>query len=87
MSGGDRLGVEVHGIRLLLEADHPPLIDYARSHLGGLVVDPLTWEREAHIKVRCHWTEAAGQDPAEVDDFLGAWLDHFSLSVVEGYAR
>ena len=56
------LGVRMHGVDLNLHAEHAPLIDYAREHLGGasgLATEPLA---EPDLEVRCLWSEGERDD-------------------------
>ena len=62
------LGVGMHGVRLNLHADHTPLVDYAREHLGGepaiaagsgLVTEP---HAEPDLEVHCLWSEGERHD-------------------------
>src|SRR5437762_7093654 len=50
------VGVRMHGVRLTLSSDHPPLVDYAREHLQGLVESPTV---APALEVRCLWSEGA----------------------------
>src|SRR6266508_3667717 len=54
MEAVDRLGVRIHGINLTLQVNNPRLIDYARDHLGSLIVAPV---EVPDLLVRCHWRD------------------------------
>jgi len=54
MEAVDRLGVRMHGINLTLQVNNPRLIDYARDHLGSLIVAPV---EVPDLVVRCQWDD------------------------------
>jgi hypothetical protein len=49
----NRIGVEMHGVHLTLEANHVPLLAYAIEHLNGLVRPPAA---APDLLVRCSWS-------------------------------
>jgi hypothetical protein len=58
------LGVRMHGVTLTLAANHQPLLDYAASHLNGLVAKPAG---KPDLAVQCVWSE--GEWDAKANPF------------------
>ncbi len=50
----ERLGIQMHGVNLTLEADNPRLINYASEHLQGMVTDTV---HTPELLVRCYWSQ------------------------------
>lgn len=67
------LGVRMHGVTLAFETDHEPLLDYARRHLHGLIVDDTS---VPHLRVRCFWSQG------EWDETANPFATHEPLNVI-----
>ena len=49
-----KIGVRMHGVALTLEANHSPLLAYAKEHLSSLTETPVS---SPDLVVRCNWTQ------------------------------
>ncbi len=56
-----KTGVQLHGVKLNLEANHPLLLDYALRHLNSLATAP--WPAP-DLAVKCLWSRPAGEQKA-----------------------
>ncbi|MGH7496931.1 MAG: hypothetical protein ACREOO_31670 [bacterium] len=56
-----KIGVRLHGVTLNLEADHPPLLDYAVTHLHGMVQPPYG---TPDLSVKCWWSQREWDEEA-----------------------
>jgi hypothetical protein len=56
------LGLTLHGVRLNLHANHAPLIDYAREHLGAGSALAAAPHAEPELEVRGLWSEGERDD-------------------------
>lgn len=58
---GNRLGVRMHGVKLILESEHAPLLAYAAEHLHNLV-EPASANPD--LVVRCLWSQGEWNEEA-----------------------
>ena len=56
-----KIGVRLHGVTLNLEVNHPPLLDYAVTHLHAMVQPPHS---APDLSVKCWWSQREWDEKA-----------------------
>src|SRR5262245_4394882 len=68
-----KIGVHLHGVTLNLEANHPPLLDYAVRHRDGMVQSPCP---SPDLAVKCSWSQR------EWDESINPFPSNGGLNII-----